>query len=151
MKVNIARPLPRSLVYTRQILKTPIVVNDSLGFFTSRTFGTYLDEGVRLLKEGVHPVQIDNLGKAVGMPVGPLAVHDEVSLELTRKAGETHAELGVARGDYDLRPIPVKVKTIGPGGTGHQLRIPHDLEPRTGAHRQAPNTAAYEVYVLTVR
>jgi 3-hydroxyacyl-CoA dehydrogenase/enoyl-CoA hydratase/3-hydroxybutyryl-CoA epimerase len=88
--------LARAFDYVQQIRKTPIVVNDSLGFFTSRTFGTYLDEGVRLLKEGAHPVQIDNLGKAIGMPVGPLAVHDEVSLELTRKAGETHAELGVA-------------------------------------------------------
>ena len=88
--------LARAFDYTRQIKKTPIVVNDSLGFFTSRTFGTYLDEGVRLLSEGAHPVQIDNMGKAVGMPVGPLAVHDEVSLELTRKVAETHAAMGVA-------------------------------------------------------
>jgi 3-hydroxyacyl-CoA dehydrogenase/enoyl-CoA hydratase/3-hydroxybutyryl-CoA epimerase len=88
--------LARAFDYAQQIRKTPIVVNDSLGFFTSRTFGTYLDEGVRLLKEGAHPVQIDNLGKAIGMPVGPLAVHDEVSLELTRKAGETHEAMGVA-------------------------------------------------------
>ncbi len=88
--------LAKAFDYTRQINKTPIVVNDSLGFFTSRTFGTYLDEGVRLLLEGVHPVKIDNLGKAMGMPVGPLAVHDEVSLELTRKVGETFASMGVA-------------------------------------------------------
>ncbi|MGB1558461.1 MAG: 3-hydroxyacyl-CoA dehydrogenase NAD-binding domain-containing protein, partial [Oceanococcaceae bacterium] len=82
--------------YTQQIKKTPIVVNDSLAFFTSRTFGTYLDEGVRLLSEGAHPVRIDNLGKGVGMPVGPLQVHDEVSLELSRKAGETWKAMGVA-------------------------------------------------------
>jgi len=88
--------LARAFDYVRQIKKTPIVVNDSLGFFTSRTFGTYLDEGVRLLKEGAHPVQIDHLGKAIGMPVGPLAVHDEVSLELTRKVAETQLEMGVA-------------------------------------------------------
>ena len=88
--------LARAFDYTRQIKKTPIVVNDSLGFFTSRTFGTYLDEGVRLLLEGAHPVQIDNLGKALGMPVGPLAVHDEVSLELTRKVAETQMAVGVA-------------------------------------------------------
>lgn len=88
--------LARAFDYTRQIRKTPIVVNDSLGFFTSRTFGTYLDEGVRLLREGAHPVQIDNMGKALGMPVGPLAVHDEVSLELTRKVAETQAAMGVA-------------------------------------------------------
>ncbi|PLW67717.1 3-hydroxyacyl-CoA dehydrogenase NAD-binding domain-containing protein [Pseudohalioglobus lutimaris] len=87
--------LAKAFDYTRQIRKTPIVVNDSLGFFTSRTFGTYLDEGMQLLNEGVHPAEIDNLGKGIGMPVGPLQVHDEVSLELTKKAGATHAELGV--------------------------------------------------------
>ncbi len=87
--------LAKAFDYTLKIRKTPIVVNDSLGFFTSRTFGTYLDEGVLLLNEGLHPVLIDNLGKAVGMPVGPLAVHDEVSLELTRKAGVTWADMGV--------------------------------------------------------
>ena len=86
--------LARAFDYTQQIRKTPIVVNDSLGFFTSRTFGAYVDEGVRLLHEGVHPVRIDNLGKAVGMPVGPLAVHDETSLELTRKITETWDGMG---------------------------------------------------------
>ena len=80
--------------YTMQIRKTPIVVNDSLAFFTSRTFGTYLDEGVRLLSEGLHPIRIDNVGKGIGMPVGPLQVHDEVSLELGRKAGETWEAMG---------------------------------------------------------
>ena len=88
--------LAKAFDYTKQIKKTPIVVNDSLGFFTSRTFGTYLDEGVRLLVEGVNPIRIDNLGKAVGMPVGPLTVYDEVSLELSRKAQETWKEMGVA-------------------------------------------------------
>ena len=78
--------LAKAFDYALQIRKTPIVVNDSLGFFTSRTFGTFIDEGVRLLSEGMHPVKVDNLGKAIGMPVGPLAVYDEVSLELSRKA-----------------------------------------------------------------
>ncbi len=88
--------LARAFDYARQINKTPIVVNDSLGFFTSRTFGTYLDEGARLVHEGVHPIRIDNLGKAIGMPVGPLTVHDEVSQELTRKAMETWDDMGVS-------------------------------------------------------
>lgn len=87
--------LAKAFDYTKQIRKTPIVVNDSLGFFTSRTFGTYLDEGVRLLAEGVHPVLIENMGKKIGMPVGSLAVFDEVSLELNRKAQETWKEMGV--------------------------------------------------------
>ncbi|CAA0081694.1 Fatty acid oxidation complex subunit alpha [Zhongshania aliphaticivorans] len=87
--------LAKAYDYTKQIRKTPIVVNDSLGFFTSRTFGTYFDEGVRVVTEGVHPVKVDNIGKAIGMPVGPLTVHDETSLELSRKAMETWADMGV--------------------------------------------------------
>ena len=66
----------------RRLGKTPIVVNDSRGFFTSRVFGTYCYEGQMLLKEGVHPALIENAGRFAGMPVGPLAVMDEVSLEL---------------------------------------------------------------------
>lgn len=88
--------LAKAFDYSRQIKKTPIVVNDSLGFFTSRTFSTYFDEGARLVTEGIYPVRADNLGKAIGMPVGPLTVHDEVSQELTRKAFETWADMRVA-------------------------------------------------------
>ena len=91
--------LAKAYDYTKQIRKTPIVVNDSLGFFTSRTFGTYFDEGVRMVTEGVHPIKVDNLGKAIGMPVGPLTVHDETSLELSRKAMETWDAMGV-KGKY---------------------------------------------------
>ncbi|MBN7797932.1 3-hydroxyacyl-CoA dehydrogenase NAD-binding domain-containing protein [Parahaliea mediterranea] len=115
--------LARAFDYARQIRKTPIVVNDSLGFFTSRTFGTYLDEGVRLLKEGVHPAQIDALGKAVGMPVGPLAVYDEVSLELTRKAQETWKAMGVLDAHSDSSVTREVVDTMvaehGRGGRHH--------------------------------
>lgn len=91
--------LAKAYDYTKQIRKTAIVVNDSLGFFTSRTFGTYFDEGVRMVVEGAHPIKVDNLGKAIGMPVGPLTVHDETSLELSRKAMETWEEMGV-KGKY---------------------------------------------------
>lgn len=87
--------LAKAFDYTRQIRKTAIVVNDSLGFFTSRVFFTYLDEGARLLTEGIDPILIDAMGKQVGMPVGPLAIQDEVSQELTRKAAETHRDMGV--------------------------------------------------------
>lgn len=87
--------LAKAFDYVMQIRKTPIVVNDSLGFFTSRTFGTYLDEGARLVHEGLHPYQIDNMGKAVGMPVGPLTVNDETSMELGRKVMETWESMGI--------------------------------------------------------
>jgi 3-hydroxyacyl-CoA dehydrogenase/enoyl-CoA hydratase/3-hydroxybutyryl-CoA epimerase len=115
--------LARAFDYARQIGKTPIVVNDSLGFFTSRTFGTYLDEGVRLLSEGAHPVQIDSVGRAIGMPVGPLAVYDEVSLELTRKAQETWEQMGVLDqfGDQSITRSVVNtlVSEHGRGGRHH--------------------------------
>ncbi|WP_317931977.1 3-hydroxyacyl-CoA dehydrogenase NAD-binding domain-containing protein [Halioxenophilus sp. WMMB6] len=93
--------LAKAFDFVRQIRKTPIVVTDSLGFFTSRVFATFLDEGNMLLKEGVDPVLIDAMGKQVGMPVGPLTIQDEVSLELVSKIGETHKELGVYCSVYD--------------------------------------------------
>ncbi len=115
--------LARAFDYSRQINKTPIVVNDSLGFFTSRTFGTYLDEGVQLLSEGAHPIQIDAMGKAIGMPVGPLAVYDEVSLELTRKAQETWQEMGVldkwGDGSVTRAVINTMIGEYGRGGRHH--------------------------------
>lgn len=85
--------------FAQQIGKVPIVVNDSRGFFTSRVFGTYLDEGCRLLTEGVNPQLIEAWSSLAGMPVGPLAVHDEISLALTRTVGVTNRHLDTERGE----------------------------------------------------
>jgi 3-hydroxyacyl-CoA dehydrogenase/enoyl-CoA hydratase/3-hydroxybutyryl-CoA epimerase len=71
--------------YVRKIRKTPIVVNDLRGFYTSRVFGTYSAEGMELLKDGTDPQLIENVAKYMGMPVGPLAVTDEVALDLVYK------------------------------------------------------------------
>ncbi len=85
----------RALDYVGQLRKTPIVVNDSRGFFTSRVFGTYCAEGVRMLEEGITPALIENAGRMAGMPVGPLAVTDEVSIELSYKVQkQTAMDLG---------------------------------------------------------
>jgi len=81
--------------FTRKIRKTPIVVNDSRGFYTSRCFGTYTSEGMELLKDGVNPVLIENAGKLAGMPVGPLAVTDEVALDLVYKISAQAVKDGV--------------------------------------------------------
>lgn len=111
--------LAKAFDYARQIRKTAIVVNDSLGFFTSRVFFTYLDEGARLLSEGVDPVVIDAMGKQVGMPVGPLTIQDEVSQELTRKAAETHRDMGVLGSKSDCSvSIEVCEKLIANFGRG---------------------------------
>ncbi|QHS09355.1 3-hydroxyacyl-CoA dehydrogenase NAD-binding domain-containing protein [Sinimarinibacterium sp. NLF-5-8] len=78
-----AETLAKGFDYVQQIKKTPIVVNDSRGFYTSRCFATYPMEGMALLAEGQHPRSIEVAGMQAGMPVGPLAVQDEVSLSLS--------------------------------------------------------------------
>jgi 3-hydroxyacyl-CoA dehydrogenase/enoyl-CoA hydratase/3-hydroxybutyryl-CoA epimerase len=76
--------LAKGFDYVQQIKKTPIVVNDSRGFYTSRCFATYPMEGMAMLAEGQHPRAIEVAGLQAGMPVGPLAVQDEVSLSLSQ-------------------------------------------------------------------
>ncbi|MEO1614179.1 MAG: 3-hydroxyacyl-CoA dehydrogenase family protein, partial [Pseudomonadota bacterium] len=92
----------RAYDYVQQIGKIPIIVNDARGFFTSRVFGTYLDEGQALLIDGMNPIAIERAAWKAGMPVGPFAVHDEVSMELSKKVHDTHVALderfGVAGG-----------------------------------------------------
>jgi len=87
--------LARALDYVGQLRKTPIVVNDSRGFYTSRCFGTFVYEGMAMLQEGVSPALIENAAKMAGMPVGPLAVADEVTIDLQWKViKQTEADLG---------------------------------------------------------
>jgi 3-hydroxyacyl-CoA dehydrogenase/enoyl-CoA hydratase/3-hydroxybutyryl-CoA epimerase len=75
--------LARAYDYVQQIGKTPIVVNDSRGFFTSRVFGTFVMEGIMMLSEGIPAPVIENAGRQAGMPVGPLEVIDATSLSLS--------------------------------------------------------------------
>ena len=77
--------LARALDYVQQIKKTPIVVNDSRGFFTSRVFSMACNEANTMLTEGVSPALIENAARHAGYPVGPLAVQDETSIELGYK------------------------------------------------------------------
>lgn len=89
-----AETLAKAYDYVQQIGKIPIVVNDSRGFFTSRVFGTFVQEGLRLLHEGVHPARIEMAALKAGMPVGPLAIQDEVALTLSEHvANETRKAL----------------------------------------------------------
>ena len=83
------RAIAAAIDYTVAIRKVPIVVNDSRGFFTSRCFGTYVSEGMFLLEEGVAPQIVERIAIKKGMPVGPLAVHDEVSLTLSAHVFES--------------------------------------------------------------
>lgn len=105
-KQTSAETLAKAYDFVQQIAKTPIVVNDSRGFFTSRVFGTFVQEGMRLLAEGVHPAKIEMAALKAGMPVGPLAIQDEVSLTLSEHvASETRKALQ-AEGKY-LPKTPV--------------------------------------------
>jgi 3-hydroxyacyl-CoA dehydrogenase/enoyl-CoA hydratase/3-hydroxybutyryl-CoA epimerase len=89
-----AATLARSFDYVLQIGKVPIVVNDARGFYTSRTFGTFVQEGCAMLAEGIPAAVIENTARAAGMPVGPLAVVDETSLALSVHVMEqTRADL----------------------------------------------------------
>jgi len=89
--------LAQAMDYARAIRKTPVVVNDSRGFYTSRVFSTYVREGLMMLAEGVKPALIENAGKLAGMPVGPLAIADELALDLIDRVNrQTAADLGAA-------------------------------------------------------
>ena len=77
--------IARVIDYTKQIKKTPIVVNDSRGFFTSRVFGTMVMEGAAMLGEGINPITIERAASLAGFPGQPLAMIDEVSLTLPQK------------------------------------------------------------------
>lgn len=95
--------IARACDYVQALGKLPIVVNDSRGFYTSRTFATFVMEGAAMLGEGIPAPVIENLAMQVGMPVGPLAVIDETALTLSvhvleqtredfKKEGRTYAE-----------------------------------------------------------
>ncbi len=91
-----------ALDLVRALGMTPVVVNDARGFYTSRVFSTYVLEGLALLAEGVAPALVENAGLQAGMPVGPLALTDEVSAELLVKIDrQARADLGAA---YQPRP-----------------------------------------------
>jgi len=92
--------LAAAVDFVQKIRKTPIVVNDSRGFYTSRCFGTYTREGMAMLSEGIHPAMIENVGRMAGMPMGPLEVMDSVGVDTALKiTRETRKELGASGTD----------------------------------------------------
>ncbi len=89
------RAVAKALDYVRQIRKTPIVVNDARFFYANRCIIPYINEGIRMVKEGVEPALIENAAKLVGMPLGPLQLVDETSIDLGAKiARATKAAMG---------------------------------------------------------
>jgi 3-hydroxyacyl-CoA dehydrogenase/enoyl-CoA hydratase/3-hydroxybutyryl-CoA epimerase len=107
----------KALDVVMQIRKTPIVVNDSRGFYTSRVIGTMVNEGLAMLSEGVHPMSVERAATQAGYPVGTLQLSDELNMELMAKIAKATAD--AAGADYQPHPAEgVVAKMIEEGRPG---------------------------------
>lgn len=125
--------LARAFDYVLQIKKTPIVVNDSRGFYTTRVFATYVTEGAALVAEGVHPALVENVAKKAGMAVGPLAVLDEVTLTLPLQVRD-QAEPGALYADPAYQLLDTLARELGRTGKAAGAGFydyPADGSPKT--------------------
>jgi 3-hydroxyacyl-CoA dehydrogenase / enoyl-CoA hydratase / 3-hydroxybutyryl-CoA epimerase len=105
--------LARVFDYVLAIGKTPIVVNDSRGFFTSRVIGTFVNEALAMLGEGVEPASIEHAGSQAGYPAPPLQLSDELNLELMHKiAVATRKGVEDAGGTYEPHPAEAVVEKM---------------------------------------
>jgi 3-hydroxyacyl-CoA dehydrogenase / enoyl-CoA hydratase / 3-hydroxybutyryl-CoA epimerase len=105
--------LARVFDYTLAIGKTPIVVNDSRGFFTSRVIGTFVNEALAMLGEGVEPASIEHAGSQAGYPAPPLQLSDELNLELMHKiAAASRKGVEDAGGSYEPHPAEAVVEKM---------------------------------------
>lgn len=103
----------RAFDYVQALGKVPIVVNDSRGFYTSRTFGTFVMEGAAMLGEGIPAAAIENAGIQAGMPVGPLAVLDETALSLSvHVLDQTRADLAAEGKTHEATPGELLVEKM---------------------------------------
>jgi len=109
--------LARALDFAGQIGKTPIVVNDSRGFFTSRVIGTFVNEALAMLGEGVHPASIEQATTQAGYPVGALQLADELNMELFAKIrNEARAAAGDSYPDHPGEAVVDTMLALGRPG-----------------------------------
>lgn len=142
----------RAYDYVLALGKLPIVVNDSRGFYTSRTFGTYVMEGAAMLGEGIPAAAIENAAMQAGMPVGPLAVLDETALSLSvHVLDQTRADLAAEGKHYEatagellVERMVKELKRPGRAGGGGFYEYPRDgrkhLWPQLKALFEKPGT-----------
>lgn len=97
--------LAHAIDFIAQLRKTPIVVNDSRGFYTSRVYQTFIHEGAAMVAEGIRPAMVENAAKSAGFPVGPLALLDETTLDLPIKIVEVAIE---EEGDEFTPPVGIQ-------------------------------------------
>ena len=103
----------RAFDYVQALGKVPIIVNDARGFYTSRTFGTFVMEGAAMLGEGIPAAVIENAAMQAGMPVGPLAVLDETALSLSVHVMEqTRADYAAEGKSYSATPGELLVERM---------------------------------------
>jgi 3-hydroxyacyl-CoA dehydrogenase/enoyl-CoA hydratase/3-hydroxybutyryl-CoA epimerase len=112
--------LARALDLVAQLKKTPIVVNDGPGFFTSRVYCTYVDEAMQMVGEGIAPALIENAAKLAGMPTGPLAVVDETALDLRWGVISQAREDGLATRFTHPPGLAVCERMVGLGRLGRK-------------------------------
>jgi 3-hydroxyacyl-CoA dehydrogenase/enoyl-CoA hydratase/3-hydroxybutyryl-CoA epimerase len=109
--------LARALDFAAQIGKTPIVVNDSRGFFTSRVIGAFVNEALAMLGEGVHPASIEQATTQAGYPVGALQLADELNMELFAKIrNEARAAAGDSYPDHPGEAVVDRMLALGRPG-----------------------------------
>ncbi len=105
--------LAKAYDVVQQIRKTPIVVNDSRGFYTSRVIGTMVNEGLAMLGEGVHPMSLERAATQAGYPVGTLQLSDELNLELMKKIQKATKDAVEAAGaTYPSHPSEKVIDTM---------------------------------------
>jgi 3-hydroxyacyl-CoA dehydrogenase / enoyl-CoA hydratase / 3-hydroxybutyryl-CoA epimerase len=114
--------LDRALDLAKAIGKTPIVVNDSRGFFTSRVIGAFIDEGIAMLAEGIPAASIEQASAQAGYPAPVLQLSDELNLELLRKVGEQYRAAAEAEGrEWLVHPSAAVIETMLDGGRGGRV------------------------------
>ncbi|CAG4906761.1 3-hydroxyacyl-CoA dehydrogenase NAD-binding domain-containing protein [Paraburkholderia saeva] len=130
--------LARAMDLARMVGKTPIVVNDSPGFFTSRIFCTYVDEAMAMLAEGVSPALIENAARMAGMAASPLAVLDEVSLDLQQRVVDQACADGLDERFLRTHARPVIARMNALGRTGRKCGAGFYDYPAAGRKRLWP-------------
>ncbi|MGL4310485.1 MAG: FAD-dependent oxidoreductase, partial [Paracoccaceae bacterium] len=155
------RAVAKALDFVRQIRKTPIVVNDARFFYANRCIIPYINEGVRMVAEGVSPALVENAAKLVGMPLGPLQLVDETSIDLGVKiARATKAAMGDAYPDGAVDAVIFALADAGRMGKkanagfyayddkGNRLGLWDGLEQRWPEAEAQPNLTTVQHRLL---
>ncbi len=117
------KAVAQAIDVVQQIKKTPIVVHDSRGFYTSRVIGTQINEGLAMLGEGVHPTSVERAATQAGYPVGPLQISDELNMELMVKIrNATKAGVEAEGGSYTPHPAEKVIDTMIEAGRPSKLK-----------------------------